>query len=116
MRVFAWLLALAVSLAAVTAQGRSRPVWWQDAEIQAAHDGYVLADHKDLPRLAGAGALFLDVRPGYEFADGHMPGAVSLEFDLGDRQELGAQKREELLSLLGADKARPVVVYCRSFR
>lgn len=110
------MLVLVASLAAAPASGSVRPAWWQDAERQAATDGYALADHADLPRLTSAGAVFLDVRPAYEFAEGHLPGAVNLEFDLGDRQEIAPEKRAAVRALLGPDVGRPVVVYCRSFR
>ena len=92
------------------------PARWPGAGRKAATDGAALADHADLPRLTSAGAVFLDVRPAYEFAEGHLPGAVNLEFDLGDRQEIAPEKRAAVRALLGPDVGRPVVVYCRSFR
>jgi phage shock protein E len=50
------------------------------------------------------GAVVLDVRTGSEFASGHVPGATNIPV-----QELSGR-----LSELGEDKARPIVVYCRS--
>lgn len=54
--------------------------------------------------LVKDGALLLDVRSPGEFADGHLPGAVNVP----------VQVLEESLSSLPADKAHPIVVYCRS--
>ena len=47
-------------------------------------------------------ALILDVRTADEFASGHVPGAVNIS------HEAVAGR----ISELGADKSRPVVVYC----
>ena len=53
--------------------------------------------------LVAKGALLLDVRTPGEFAGGHIEGALNIPV-----QELG-QRLGEL-----GDKARPIVVYCRS--
>lgn len=55
-------------------------------------------------RLVRAGADLVDVRSPAEFADGHLVGAVNVPLDqLGDPPEV-----------FGSDRARPLVVYCRS--
>jgi len=46
----------------------------------------------------------IDVRTGQEFAQGHLDGALNIPW-----QETG-----KLMSAIGTDKTRPVVVYCRS--
>ena len=50
------------------------------------------------------GALLVDVRSTQEFADGHVDGAVNIEWD----------KTDELIAAIGNDKQRQVVFYCRS--
>ena len=60
--------------------------------------------------------IILDVRPDYEFKTGHLPGAKNFEIDLGDRLELKPQKAEAFKNVLGSDKSREIVIYCRSFR
>ncbi|MCC6995380.1 MAG: rhodanese-like domain-containing protein, partial [Deltaproteobacteria bacterium] len=57
----------------------------------------------DARALVAQGALLLDVRTAGEFAGGHIEGALNIPV-----QELG-QRLGEL-----GDKARPIVVYCRS--
>ena len=66
-----------------------------------------LLDEKGLVGLLAdkdASVLLLDVRTAEEYAAGHIPGASLFPYD-----ELAAKFRE-------ADKARPIVVYCRSGR
>lgn len=50
------------------------------------------------------GALLIDVRTPQEFSQGHIDGAINVPWE-----ETGA-----LMSAIGSDKHRPVVVYCRS--
>ena len=50
------------------------------------------------------GALLIDVRTTQEFAQGHIEGALNIPW-----QDTG-----KLMSAIGTDKTRPVVVYCRS--
>ena len=64
-------------------------------------------DYPTLSRLMaepGSRLLVLDVRTAEEYATGHVPGAVLAPYDAIEREF-----RE-------ADKARPIVVYCRSGR
>jgi phage shock protein E len=51
-----------------------------------------------------SGALLVDVRSEEEFADGHLDGAVNIEWD----------KTADLIAAIGDDKQRQVVFYCRS--
>lgn len=50
------------------------------------------------------GALLIDVRTKGEFNAGHIEGAINIPFE----------KTSALVSAIGPDKQRPVVVYCRS--
>jgi len=50
------------------------------------------------------GALLIDVRTTEEFAQGHVEGALNIPY----------QEIDKLMSAIGTDKTRPVVVYCRS--
>lgn len=61
------------------------------------------ASSGDARKLVADGALLLDVRSPAEFASGHLDGARNIPVD-----QLAVRATE-----LG-DKARPVVVYCRS--
>lgn len=112
------LLLLLVLACAVSGPALAQPpAWWPDALAQAGRDGYTLLDDAGLDRALATGqALLLDVRPGYEFAAGHLPGARNLEFDLADQAGPSPDKRAALQALVGPDPARPVVIYCRSFR
>ncbi len=118
----AWVLFLclalgwAVALAAPGATGH--PGWWGQMEAEGKEGGYQIIDEAVLKALMDSGRDFvlLDARPDYEFQRGHIPGAVNLEFHLGDRLELNPAKARALEKLLGPDHDRLVVIYCRSFR
>lgn len=106
---------LAFSLLSQAAQA-AQPSWWADAQADALRDGYVLVDDAGLEALRADGkALIVDVRPDYEFAMGHMPGAVNMEFHLGDEAEPAPERVRLLTELLGPDHGRTLVFYCRSF-
>lgn len=51
-----------------------------------------------------SGALLVDVRSTEEFGEGHLEGAVNIDWDNFDA----------LIKAIGEDKQRPVVFYCRS--
>ncbi len=111
-------LLLVLCFSALPAQASENEVWWASAKAESDREGYRLIDCTSLnERLqAGQPMLLLDARADYEFEAGHIPGAVNMEFDLGDRMDLSADKREALKRMLGPDTARTVVIYCRSFR
>ncbi|MES9994664.1 rhodanese-like domain-containing protein [Desulfovibrio aminophilus] len=94
------------------------PAWLEEARAQAARGGYTLIDREGIQALSGGTSrrVILDARPGYEFEEGHIPGAVNLEFDLGDERGLAPAKRGALEELLGPDRSVTVVVYCRSLQ
>ena len=51
-----------------------------------------------------SGVLVIDVRSEKEYAEGHLDGAINIEWD----------QTEALLAAIGSDRQRPVVLYCRS--
>ena len=98
--------------------GKDNPVWWPSALAESQKDGYALTTPEEIESLYASGNDFfmVDVRPDYEFKTGHLPGAKNFEIDLGDRLELKPQKADAFKKVLGVDKNRLIVIYCRSFR
>ena len=98
--------------------GKENPVWWTSALAEAQKDGYALITPEEIKALIDSKKDFLmvDVRPDYEFKTGHLPGAKNFEIDLGDRLGLKPQKAGAFEQVLGGDKHRLIVIYCRSFR
>lgn len=92
--------------------------WWPHANSQAQRDGYEIITSKELHELYTEGRDFviLDNRFEYELSDGQLPDAINLPFDLSELQDLPAEKRAQLEEVLGPDKDRIVVAYCRDFR
>ncbi len=112
------ILILLVLVAIGPSWGKDNPVWWPAALAESRKDGYVLTTPEEIQTLYAAGNNFfmVDVRPDYEFKAGHLPGAENFEIDLGDRLQLKSQKVDAFKKVLGADKNRLIVIYCRSFR
>ncbi len=54
--------------------------------------------------MIDSGALLVDVRSKQEFDEGHLDGAINIEWD----------KTDDLIAAIGDDKQRQVVFYCRS--
>ena len=98
--------------------GKENPVWWSSALTEAQKDGYALTTPEEIQAQYAGNKDFLvvDVRPDYEFKTGHLPGAKNFEIDLGDRLALKPQKAKAFEKVLGVDKNRLIVIYCRSFR
>ncbi len=94
------------------------PVWWDQAASEAQEKSFDLVTTENLKNMYDLKEQFLivDVRTDYEYEEGHLPGAVNFEFDLGDRLQLKQLKKDSFLRLLGPDKNRKIVFYCRSFR
>lgn len=111
-------LALAALLLAAAPALAKEPSWWAQAQAQADQYGYGLIDDAGLDKqlASGKGFLLLDVRPDYEYAQGHIQGAKNLEFHLGDRLKLDPAKARRFEELAGPDHKRLLVIYCRSFR
>lgn len=58
-------------------------------------------DLPELERLLADGAQLVEVLPAADYAEGHIPGAISLPL-----KELSAESASVL------DRSRPLVVYC----
>ncbi|MCF8041862.1 MAG: redoxin domain-containing protein [Desulfarculaceae bacterium] len=112
------LLLFLLAVFAPSAHASQTPAWWAQVQSEAKHGGYQIIDGKQLKaQLASKPApVLLDVRPDYEYAQAHIPGALNLEFHLGDRTTLDPAKAKRLAQLVGPDKNRPLIIYCRSFR
>jgi len=97
---------------------KDTPVWWPSALAEAQKDGYALITPQEIQNLSASGnnTIIVDVRPDYEFKTGHLPGAKNFEIDLGDRLDLKPPKADAYKKVLGTDKNRGIVIYCRSFR
>ncbi len=82
--------------------------------------GYDVVASEELKQWSDAGKdmLIVDTMP-YEdsYKKQHVPGAVQFLFPIPDMeewdvQETGGKTLEDYQKLLGADKSRPIVVYC----
>ena len=60
--------------------------------------------------------MLVDVRFDYEYAEGHIPGAVNMPLDLNDRGDLPVDRLQAFRNVLGEEKGRPIIIYCRDFR
>ena len=112
------ILILLVLVAIGPSWSKGTPVWWPSAIAEAQKDGYALTTPQEIQNLYASGNNFfmVDVRPDYEFKTGHLPEAKNFEIDLGDRLDLKPQKADAFRKILGTDKGRLIVIYCRSFR
>lgn len=75
---------------------------WLIAPVMAGGGDPAVAENA-WPMIQG-GALLVDVRSEEEFNEGHLDGAINIEWD----------KTDELIAAIGEDKQREVVFYCRS--
>ena len=75
---------------------------WLIAPVMAGGGNPAIAENA-WPMIQN-GALLIDVRSKEEFAEGHMDGAVNIEWD----------KTDDLIATIGEDGQRQVVFYCRS--
>ena len=105
-------------LSAIPTFGKEMPLWWEQAEAEARREGYDLITLDELESLYQSDKDFivLDVRPDYEYKRAHLPKAANLEFHLGERLTIEPAKRKELEELLGSDKDRTIVIYCRIYQ
>jgi len=112
------ILILLVLVVISPSWSKDTPVWWSSALAEAQKDGYALTTPEEIQTLNASdnNYFIVDVRPDYEFKAGHLPGAKNFEIDLGDRLDLKPQKADAFRKVLGTDKSRVIVIYCRSFR
>jgi hypothetical protein len=98
--------------------GDPPPVWYPEALSEADKGGYALTSPEEISQLYASGKelLILDVRPDYEYRAGHLPEAKNFEIHLGDRLQMKPDKKKAFREVLGQEKDRLVVIYCRSFR
>ena len=92
--------------------------WWEHASSLAEREGYMVITTEELHDLYQTKNYFviIDNRFEYELSSGKLPGARNVPFDLSESQRLSSEKRAQLLEVLGEDKDRIVVTYCRDFR
>ena len=115
--IIPFLLVIFLLRAGITI-AEERPLWWEQAEAEAKRGDYHLITLNELESLyqSGKDFIILDVRPDYEYNRAHLPKAANLEFHLGERLTLDPAKQKEYEALLGPNKDRTIVIYCRSFR
>ncbi len=111
-------LLLFMLIPAVLYAAEGEPVWWKQVSDEAETDGYSLVSINDLKKLYESKKPFLiiDTRTEYEYNEGYLPDAVTFEFNPGDKLQLKPEKKKAFLELLGPDKDRKIIIYCRSFR
>lgn len=114
----ALVLAATLAPAALRAQENapSPEMLFPRAAWQAEKDGYRLigVDALRALLLSDEPPLLVDTRPDYEFAQDHPAGALHVPFEPGESHGISPDKQARVLALLGPDKSRTVVVYCRS--
>mgnify|MGYP006281617401 CR=1 FL=1 len=88
----------------------------------------IVADAPIVDREAVAAAIdggettLIDTREGWEYEEGHLPGAVRLDWmELVDEETRGVRSRNEIDSLLSdrgidTDRSRPIILYCNTSR
>ncbi|WP_137286495.1 sulfurtransferase [Halorussus salinisoli] len=80
-----------------------------------------LVDHEGVERaIEDADSVLVDTRDDWEYEEGHVPGAVNLDWrELVDDETRGLKPRDELESILEAHGITPdkrVVLYCNTAR
>jgi len=79
-----------------------------------------LVDASAVAEAADSGAVVVDTREDWEFEEGHIPGAVRLDWqELVDEETRGLKPREEIEAILGErgiSRDRRIVLYCNTAR
>jgi len=94
------------------------PEWWPQVAAEANREGYQLISVNAVKKLYETGESFrlIDVRPAYEYADGHLQYATNLEFHMGDQLMLTSEKKNAFMGVLGQDPNGLIIIYCRSYQ
>lgn len=119
-RSCAFFLALAAVILASTALagGEEGSPLFARARTLGERDGYKTITTTELREILRKDreTLLVDVRFDYEYAEGHIPGAVNMPVDLGDRGDLSGERLQAFKNVLGEERGRPIIIYCRDFR
>ncbi|MFC4448679.1 sulfurtransferase [Halorussus aquaticus] len=91
-----------------------------DYEVRDPTDS-PLVDHEDVEAaIEDSDSVIVDTRDDWEYEEGHVPGAVNLDWkELVDDETRGLKFRDELAEILGAHGITPdkrVVLYCNTAR
>jgi thiosulfate/3-mercaptopyruvate sulfurtransferase len=90
-----------------------------DAADPATVDG-PLVDQEAVAAAVDGDALLVDTREAWEFEEGHIPGAVRLDWqELVDEETRGLKPRDETEAILderGITRDREIVLYCNTAR
>jgi 3-mercaptopyruvate sulfurtransferase SseA len=91
--------------------------WWARMEQAAKKSGYNLVSTLKAQKWYVDHQVFtvIDVRPDYEYEEGHLKNALNVEFDLGARNKISGDTKKQFLNALGEDKSVKVLIYCRSY-
>ncbi len=121
------LLALSALIAAVAGCGTNkfqRELQTEDAAIKLVKEttqgGYKLISTSELKELLDSGQelVLVDAMPAAaSYSKGHIAGAVNFEFpkeviDDWNKNTMAGRTKVDYEKLLGADKEKPIVVYC----
>jgi thiosulfate/3-mercaptopyruvate sulfurtransferase len=97
----------------------STAVTASDYEVQEPASS-PLVDFETVRAALDTDAVVVDTREGWEYEEGHLPGAVQLDWrELVDEESRGLKSRGELESLLadrGITPDRRIVLYCNTAR
>ena len=90
-----------------------------EADDPATVDG-PLVDQETVAAAVDGDAVLVDTREDWEFEEGHIPGAVRLDWqELVDEETRGLKPREEVEAILadrGITRDRRIVLYCNTAR
>ncbi|MFW6320990.1 MAG: sulfurtransferase [Halohasta sp.] len=94
-----------------------------DYESEGIADDAPIVDREAVEAAIDAGeTTLIDTREAWEFQEGHLPGAVRLDWmELVDEETRGVKSAAEIESLLAdrgieVDRSRPIILYCNTSR
>jgi thiosulfate/3-mercaptopyruvate sulfurtransferase len=93
---------------------------WPESDYAATFTPGPLVEKGDVEAAIDAETLLVDTREPWEFEEGHLPGAVQVDWrELVDDETRGLMPREDLLALLesrGVTPDRQIILYCNTAR